>query len=497
MTDARRLVDRIWSYAHVLRDDGVGVIEYTEQLTYLLFLKMAHERATRKLRSEQVVPPEYSWQRLLDAEGAALETEYTLILQGLGRQRGTLGTIFRKAQNRIQDPAKLKRLIHDLINKEQWSSAGTDVNGDAYESLLAKGATDRGSGAGQYFTPRSVISAMVECVQPTVEDSVVDPACGTGGFLLAAHEYASRGAETMTPPQREHLRNTFVHGTELVDGTARLAAMNLLLHGIGEANGDSLIEVKDSLASDPGRRWSVVLANPPFGTKSSLTMVGADGRAAADDRAVERQDFVVTTSNKQLNFLQHIMTILDINGRAAVVLPDNVLFEGGAGETLRRRLLNDFDLHTLLRLPTGLFYAQGVKANVLFFEKKPASETPWTSKLWVYDLRTNQHFTLKQNPLTRAHLDDFVDSYAPGRPREERVETELFRSFTYDDLIARDKVNLDITWLRDESLEDFDNLPAPEVLAREIVEDLTAALEEFAAVAAALEQASTQEHGMS
>ncbi len=487
MSDARRLVDKIWSYAHVLRDDGVGVIEYTEQLTYLLFLKMAHERATRKLKPERIVPEEYSWQRLLDTEGAALETEYTLTLQGLGRQPGTLGTIFRKAQNRIQDPAKLKRLIHDLIDKEQWSSAGTDVNGDAYESLVAKGASDKGSGAGQYFTPRSVIAAMVDCVQPTVADSVVDPACGTGGFLLGAHEYASRGAESMTPPEREHLRSGFAHGTELVDGTARLAAMNLLLHGIGDANGESLIEVKDSLAADPGRRWSVVLANPPFGTKSSLTMVGADGREASDDRKVERQDFVVTTSNKQLNFLQHIMTILDINGRAAVVLPDNVLFEGGAGETLRRRLLNDFDLHTLLRLPTGLFYAQGVKANVLFFDKKPASETPWTSNLWVYDLRTNQHFTLKQNPLTRAHLDDFVDSYAAGKPRDERVETELFKSFTHDELVARDKVNLDVTWLRDESLEDLDNLPAPEVIAREIVEDLTAALGEFAAVAAALE----------
>lgn len=200
VNNARRLVDKIWSYAHVLRDDGVGVLEYTEQLTYLLFLKMAHERATRKLKPEQVVPPAYSWQRLLDAEGAALETEYTLILQGLGRQPGTLGTIFRKAQNRIQDPAKLKRLIHDLIDKEQWSSAGTDVNGDAYESLLARGASDKGSGAGQYFTPRSVISAMVDCIQPTVADSVVDPACGTGGFLLGAHEYASRGAEMMTPP---------------------------------------------------------------------------------------------------------------------------------------------------------------------------------------------------------------------------------------------------------------------------------------------------------
>ena len=493
MADARRLVDKLWSYCNVLRDDGVGTLEYTEQLTYLLFLKMAHERATRPLRPEQVVPEEFSWQRLLDADGVQLEVEYTRILLGLARQPGTLGTIFRKAQNRIQDPAKLKRLIHDLIDAEQWSQAGVDIKGDAYESLLSKGAEDIKSGAGQYFTPRSIIQAMVECVQPTVKDTVTDPACGTAGFLLAAHDYASRGAESMTPPERLHLRDTFVHGVELVDGTARLAAMNLLLHGIGEATGESLIEVKDSLIADPGRRWSVVLSNPPFGRKSSMTMVGADGREVREDREIERQDFVVTTSNKQLNFLQHIATILDINGRAAVVLPDNVLFEGGAGEVLRRRLLRDFDLHTMLRLPTGIFYAQGVKANVLFFDKKPAAERPWTERLWIYDLRTNQHFTLKQNTLTRAHLDEFVASYAPGQPHSERVETERFHSFAYDELVAREKANLDITWLRDESLEDLDNLPAPEIIAREIVEDLTAALAEFEAVAAALESAASGE----
>ena len=487
MSDARRLVDKLWSYCNVLRDDGVGTIEYTEQLTYLLFLKMAHERETRRLKPERIVPPHCSWQRLLDADGDELEITYRHILEDLAREPGTLGTIFRKAQNRIQDPAKLKRLIVDLIDKENWSATGTDIKGDAYESLLAKGAEDIKSGAGQYFTPRALIQAMVDCVRPTVADMVVDPAAGTGGFLLAAHEFASRGAETLTPTERFHLREKFVHGVELVDGTARLAAMNLLLHGIGTPNGDSLIEVKDSLIADPGKRWSVVLSNPPFGRKSSLTMVGADGRETREDREIERQDFVVTTSNKQLNFLQHIATILDINGRAAVVLPDNVLFEGAAGETLRRRMLRDFDLHTMLRLPTGIFYAQGVKANVLFFDKRPAAEQPWTEKLWVYDLRTNQHFTLKQNPLLRRHLDDFVDCYAPGKPRSERVESERFRALTYDELISRDKANLDITWLRDESLEDIDNLQAPEVIAREIVEDLTAALAEFEAVAVALE----------
>lgn len=487
VSDSRRLVDKLWSYCNVLRDDGVGVIEYTEQLTYLLFLKMAHERATRKLNPQEIVPDEYSWQRLLDKDGTALEVQYTEILVGLAQRPGTLGTIFRKAQNRIQDPAKLKRLIVDLIDKENWSASGTDLKGDAYEELLSKGASDKGSGAGQYFTPRDLIRAIVDVIDPTPADTVVDPACGTGGFLLVAYEHAAADAANLTPAQRKHLRDKVVTGYELVDGTARLAAMNLLLHGIGTPDGDSLIQVKDTLIADPGPRWTVVLSNPPFGRKSSLTMVGADGREAREDVEIERQDFAVTTSNKQLNFLQHIMTILDINGRAAVVLPDNVLFEGGAGEVLRRKLLADFDLHTLLRLPTGLFYAQGVKANVLFFDKKPASEHPWTTKLWVYDLRTNQHFTLKQNPLRRHHLDEFVDSYLSGKPRDERVESERWKSFAYDDLVGRDKANLDITWLRDESLEDTDNLPAPEIIAREIVEDLTAALAEFEAVAAALE----------
>jgi type I restriction enzyme M protein len=392
--DSRRLVDKLWSYCNVLRDDGVGVIEYTEQLTYLLFLKMAHERATRRLNPQQIVPTEYSWQKLLDAEGTELEVTYTQILVGLAQQPGTLGTIFRKAQNRIQDPAKLKRLIVDLIDQENWSASGTDLKGDAYEELLSKGASDKGSGAGQYFTPRELIRAIVDVIDPKPSDTVVDPACGTGGFLLVAHEHASRDAASLTPTEREHLRDQFASGYELVDGTARLAAMNLLLHGIGTPNGNSLIDVRDSLIADPGQRWSVVLTNPPFGRKSSLTMVGADGRAVREDRDIERQDFVVTTSNKQLNFLQHIMTVLDINGRAAVVLPDNVLFEGGAGETLRRKLLADFDLHTMIRLPTGIWYAPGVKANVLFFDKKPAAEQPWTQKLWVYDFRTNMQTSM-------------------------------------------------------------------------------------------------------
>ena len=382
MTDTRRLVDKLWSYCNVLRDDGVGTIEYTEQLTYLLFLKMAHERASRpEPFAEHILPPRLTWQRLLDADGDQLEIQYRHLLEALGRQPGVVGTIYRKAQNRIQDPAKLKRLVVDLIDKEQWGAAGTDVNGDAYEQLLSRGAEDVKSGAGQYFTPRALIAAMVEVLDPGVEDTVTDPAAGTGGFLLGAHAHASRHAGRWTPTEKTHMRERFAHGVELVDGTARLAAMNLLLHGLGDPAGESLVEVRDALTAAPSRRWSVVLSNPPFGRKASTTMVGADGREAREDRAIERADFSVTTSNKQLNFLQHILTALETNGRAAVVMPDNVLFEGGAGESLRRRLLADTDLHTVLRLPTGIFYAQGVKANVLFFDKKPASEEPSTKRL--------------------------------------------------------------------------------------------------------------------
>ena len=261
--------------------------------------------------------------------------------------------------------------------------------------------------------------------------------------------------------------------------------MNLLLHGIGDEEHESPIVVDDALKADPGERFELVLTNPPFGRKSSMTFVSDEGEVAREDLVVVRDDFWASTSNKQLNFVQHVKTLLAIGGRAAVVVPDNVLFEGGAGETVRRTLLQECDVHTLLRLPTGVFYAQGVKANVLFFDRKPASENPWTRELWVYDLRTNMHFTLKQNPLRAEHLVEFVSSFS-AEDRRGRVESERFRRFAYDELVARDKASLDITWLRDESLEDTDNLPAPEVIALEIVEDLEAALAEFSAVAESL-----------
>jgi len=490
--NTRRLVAKLWSYCDVLRDDGVSTIDYVEQLTYLLFLKMAHEQATRSLnRVTSLAPVADCWQELLDLAGDELEKSYRHTLENLGQGYDTLGVIFRKAQNKIQDPAKLKRLIKDLINQEQWSSQDVDVKGDAYEELLARSAEDIKTGAGQYFTPRALISAMVECIQPRPDDTIVDPACGTGGFLLAAHQYILDHYESqLTPDQRHGLENGTIRGIELVDGTARLAAMNMLLHGIGRPNGRSLIEVRDALAEAPDRFPRVVLANPPFGKKSSITVIGENGSRGREDIAYERKDFWVTTTNKQLNFVQHIATMLDIPGRAAVVVPDNVLFEGGAGETIRRRLLKQYDVHTLLRLPTGIFYSGGVKANVLFFDRKPARpDEPWTTTLWVYDFRGDQHFTLKQSRMEPHHLNDFVACYRPGEPRENREPTERFRPFTYDELIARDKVDLDITLVRDSSLDNAADLLPPDVIAREIVEDLEAALSEFAAIAEALQQA--------
>ena len=342
----------------------------------------------------------------------------------------------------------------------QWLALSADVKGDAYESLLERNAQDVKTGAGQYFTPRPLIQAIVDVMRPEPDTLICDPACGTGGFLLAAHDYIVNNNPNMDQGQKDLLRDHALYGWEIVDSTARLGVMNLYLHGIG--GDETNIIVDDSLRNHPGVNYDMVLTNPPFGRKSSLTFVNSEGESEKETLVVVRDDFWATTSNKQLNFLQHVRTLLRNNGRAAIVVPDNVLFEGGAGETVRRHLLQECDVHTLLRLPTGVFYAQGVKANVLFFDRKPASETPWTRDLWIYDLRTNQRFTLKTNPLTRSHLDDFVACYNPDN-RHERQESERFHRFSYDELMKRDKVNLDIFWLRDESMEDSANLPPPDL----------------------------------
>ena len=476
-SESSSIVQRLWNYCNVLRDEGVSYGDYVEQLTYLLFLKMADEQTKPPFNEQSIIPEDFNWQSLLTKDGDALEVHYRHILESLGKGKGMLGVIFRKSQNKIQDPAKLRRLI-ELINAETWTGIDIDVKGEIYEGLLQKNAEDIKSGAGQYFTPRPLIKAMVEVMQPEPLKTKCDPACGTGGFFLAAHDYISKHYRLDKEQKRFLKFNTF-KGWEIVDSTARLCVMNLYLHGVGGE--DSPIIVTDSLISDPGDRFDMVLTNPPFGKKSSITIVNGAGKADRESLIYERQDFWATTSNKQLNFLQHVKTLLEINGKAAIVVPDNVLFEGGAGETVRKKLLSECEVHTLLRLPTGVFYAQGVKANVLFFDKRPASERPWTEKLWIYDLRTNRHFTLKTNPLRYEDLQDFIECYNPGN-RHDRKETERFKSFTYNELIQRDKVSLDIFWLKDESMEDSANLPHPDILAREIADDLESALEQFSSI---------------
>ena len=492
--DTAQIVNKAWNFAHVLRDDGLSYMAYTEQITFLLFLKMADEQTKPPYNRKPIVPAKYSWQSLLEKDGNELEVHYRHCLEELGRQPGMLGEIFKKAKSEIQNPALLRRLIVELMDKEEWSRMQADVKGDIYEGLLARSAAESPKGAGQYFTPRELIKAVVDVMQPTPDDAVCDPACGTGGFLVASHEYVlTHFGRDLDKDQKKHLRRTFVHGADIVPNTARLCIMNLYLHGI---DGDPcpITSGLDSLASPPKAHYSLVLTNPPFGKKSSITIVGEGGELEKEDTAYERQDFWVTTKNKQLNFLQHARTLLKVNGRCAIVVPDNVLFEGGAGETIRRNLLQQCDVHTLLRLPTGIFYAQGVKANVLFLDAKPAQEKPWTTKLWVYDLRTNMHFTLKQNTLKRSDLDEFVECYKPGerhkrRPKwGEKNPEGRWRAFEYDELVKRDKVNLDLFWLRDKSLEDSEDLPDPDVLAQEIADDLQTALDQFSAIAGELRE---------
>ncbi|MFC2119889.1 N-6 DNA methylase [Bacteroidota bacterium] len=476
------IVQRVWNYCHTLRDDGVSYGDYLEQLTYLLFLKMADEYSKPPYNRKINIPKNLNWESLLTKSGAELEVHYVKILRELGKEKGMIGEIFFKSKNEIQDPAKLYKLIQ-MINDENWVVLGADVKGDIYEGLLEKNAEDTKSGAGQYFTPRALIKAMVECIRPEPKKKIADPACGTGGFFLAAYDFISDEKKfKLDKSEKEFLKFKTFSGWEIVPDAARLCLMNLYLHNIGDLNSEPPIERADSLLSAPSEKFDYVLTNPPFGKKSSVTITNEDGTSKRESLTYERQDFWTTTSNKQLNFAQHVRSMLKADGKAAVVVPDNVLFEGGAGETVRKRLLETTELHTILRLPTGLFYAQGVKANVIFFDNKPAAKTPWTKEVWIYDLRTNMHFTLKTKQMKFDDLKDFVKCYNPSN-RYKRKETDRFKKFTYDDITSRDKTNLDIFWLKDDSLADLDNLPDPDILASEIVESIEAGLSSFKEIA--------------
>ncbi|WP_426671474.1 N-6 DNA methylase [Mucilaginibacter sp. McL0603] len=483
------IISKVWSFCNTLRDDGVSYGDYLEQLTYLLFLKMADEYSKPPYNRKLPIPNEYNWESLTALRGAPLESHYTELLRTLGTQKGVLGQIFTKSQNKIQDPAKLYKLV-DLIDRENWIMMGTDVKGDIYEGLLEKNAEDTKSGAGQYFTPRALIKAMVACVRPQPNKTIADPACGTGGFFLAAYDYlADEKNYKLDKEQKQFLKYNTFFGNEIVAGTRRLALMNLFLHNIGDIDSDNNISPADALIAQSSITYDYVLANPPFGKKSSQTFTNEEGEQEKEDLTYNRQDFFATTSNKQLNFVQHIRTMLKTTGMAAVVLPDNVLFEGGAGELVRKKLLETTDLHTILRLPTGIFYANGVKANVVFFDAKPSSKDPWTKEVWYYDYRTNIHHTLKKNPLKFDDLQDFITCYNPENrhKRKETYHSETnpegrWRKFSYDEIINRDKASLDITWLKDKSLADLDNLPDPDVLALDILENLEAGLENFRAI---------------
>jgi hypothetical protein len=423
------LTKKVWNLATTLSGQGVGYTDYVTQLTYLLFLKMDAEN--EKLFEEtSSIPEGYRWSNLIELDGLDLIEQYEKTLKILSEQDNLIGTIFTKAQNKIDKPVYLKKVI-SMIDEEQWLVMDGDVKGAIYEGILEKNGQDKKSGAGQYFTPRPLIQAMVDCIMPKIGETVCDPACGTGGFLLAAYDCMKQ--QSQDKDKRDFLNNKALHGVDNTPLVVTLASMNLYLHGIDTDR--SPIACEDSLEKEPDTLVDVILANPPFGTRPAGSV------------DINRPDFYVETKNNQLNFLQHMMLMLKADGRAAVVLPDNVLFEGGAGETIRKKLLSDFNLHTILRLPTGIFYAQGVKANVLFFVKGQP-----TKDIWFYDYRTDVKHTLATNKLQRHHLDDFVACYT-ANPRVETYNEDTardgrWRKYAIEDIIARDKTSLDITWIK-------------------------------------------------
>lgn len=424
------LIKKVGDIANVLAAAGVGFTDYLTQLTYILFLKMDDERETYGFESS--IPEGYKWQNLLDLSGEDLVDKYEEILDELAEKDGLIGTIFTKASNKIDRPVLLAKVI-EMVASENWYMMEGDLKGAIYESILEKNGQDKKSGAGQYFTPRALIKAMVDVTDPKITETVADPACGTGGFLLAAYEH-------MKPQSKEIAKQKFLkeHAFFGADNTplvVTLASMNLYLHDIGTES--SPIVCQDSLIDKSDKMFDVILANPPFGTRPQGSV----------EVYANRPEFVKTSDN-QVNFLQHIMSIVRTGGRVAVVLPDNVLTDGGATAKVREKLLKDFNLHTILRLPTGIFYANGVKTNVLFFEKgKP------TEDIWVYDYRTGVKHTMATKPMTRANLDDFVACYCSGH-MQDRVPTYSaeepngrWRKFSKDEVYSRDLLKLDFKWM--------------------------------------------------
>jgi type I restriction enzyme M protein len=462
------VVQKLWGFCHTLRHDGIDYGDYIEQLTYLLFLKMADERGIE-------LPKNCDWKTLYKQTGTELTDHYVDVLRTLARQKGLLGDIFAGAQSRFNNPVNLKRMIA-LIDETEWTALNVDVKAQAFEGLLEKAASEGKKGAGQYFTPRVLIQSIVRVMKPDPrahkEFTIGDPACGTGGFLVSAYEWLIE--QTGGALEREvakRAKKSVYFGQDLVERPRRLALMNLYLHGLEPeiALGDAIYEVPSS------RRYDVVLTNPPFGTRGA-------------NQAPDREDFVIETSNKQLNFLQHVLTILKPGGRAAIVLPDNCLFEGKAGEVFEI-VMEDCNVHTVLRLPRGTFspYSQGVKANVVFFQKNFPTEN-----VWIFDARSNvPGITKKERPLTPEHFAEFEKCYGSdpngGSKRKDLGEQGRFRKFHINEIKKRD-YKLDITWLKDESLEDADDLPEPQDLAAEAITELEAVVDDLREIVSLIEK---------
>lgn len=471
MTDSISTIGKkVKALANPLRDEGIGSGAYLEQITYLLFLKMVDEYSKPPYNKTSNIPQELSWEELKKLSGDALDAKYKEILNKLGNMDGILREIYSDADNKIKKPALLKKVI-TMIDSEKWVSMAADVKGAIYEELLKEYAEDTKSGAGQYFTPRALINTMVKCLKPLPNKTICDPACGTGGFLLSAYDYLSNPDNyKLDRDAKQFLKNKTFYGVELVQETYRLCLMNLFLHGIGDINSNQVpIERRDSLLTKPNETYDYVLANPPFGRKSSLTFTNEEGEEESEDLVYNRSDFWTTTSNKQLNFIQHIYSILKTSGRAAVVVPDNVLFEDGAGDTVRRNLLEKTNLHTILRLPTGIFYKPAVKANVIFFDNKLPSDEWQTKEVWIYDFRTNVHFTLKQNPMTESSLDDFVKCYNADNINK-RVQTYSdenpngrWRKYSLEE-IKENGYKLDLKWMQED--DGSENLSLGELLEK-------------------------------
>lgn len=431
------LIKKVGDIANVMAAAGVGFTDYITQLTYILFLKMDEEKEEMGL--ESTIPDGYKWKDLVHLNGTDLIEKYEEILRELAKEEGLIGTIFTKAANKIDSPVKLAKII-EMVKSENWYMMEGDLKGAIYESILEKNGQDKKSGAGQYFTPRALIQAMVDVTDPKITETVADPACGTAGFLLAAYEHMKKQAKNSN--QFTNLKNNALFGVDNTPLVVTLASMNLYLHDIGTHT--SPIVCQDSLLDTSDKMYDVILANPPFGTRPQ-----GSGEVSA-----VRSDFIKTSDN-QVNFLQHIMSIVKTGGRVAVVLPDNVLTDGNATAKVREKLLKDFNLHTILRLPTGIFYANGVKTNVLFFEKGSPTED-----IWVYDYRIGIKHTLVQKPLTRKHLDEFVSCYCSGH-MQDRVPTYSeekpngrWRKFTKDEVYSRDQLKLDFKWIVSEEDDD-------------------------------------------